>query len=372
MIESQRAQLGSHECVRSHLGPIRIYVPQDFEMDPSQHVHYMPDGRRLTAERVAGFALEVAFVCLVSYGLFDLVPSMWETVDILGCSPKRSEATARTACFRASQIHVQMVMDAVNDIAARLQHAGYTIVKAVVKQEGHRAAHDLVLEVRKIGQHVLGQYSGELKLRTAPANRLRMRGDCAGLFQAACRCSTKWLGQLVISVEMDNAGRFIRSRAELIVRGQSRDQAINVWGWEGRPAAAPFPQSPQITGNVQAQAKATAMVKALARSPARPVQPLKRAWTAIWDELDKYSASWSSEPVALLQKCLIAMGPVCRAKVKKVDRVVQDNRNALRWRLRAHYAKAGTRAEGRVNHQGGARMPYIVCKSALKQYYDTL
>ena len=26
-------------------------------MDPAVHAHYMPDGRRLTAERVAGFAL---------------------------------------------------------------------------------------------------------------------------------------------------------------------------------------------------------------------------------------------------------------------------------------------------------------------------
>ena len=68
-------------------------------MDPAVHPHWMPDKRRLTAARVAGFALELAFTRLLTHhGLFELTTDMWATVDIK-CSPKRPEATMRWVCF---------------------------------------------------------------------------------------------------------------------------------------------------------------------------------------------------------------------------------------------------------------------------------
>ena len=86
-------------------------------------------------------------------------------------------------------------MDAVHDVAARFLNAGFVIVNAVVPQSGyHLCCHDLVLQVWKVGQRCRGESSGELKLRTAPANRELMRKDCAGLFQQACRSSEEWLG----------------------------------------------------------------------------------------------------------------------------------------------------------------------------------
>lgn len=342
-------------------------------MDPSKHVHYMPDGRRLTAERVAGFAFELAFVCLLKHGLVDILPSMWMTVDVEKCSPKRPEATPRTACFQVLAVHMQMILDAVNDIASRLQHAGYTMIKAVEKQQGHSAAHDLVLEVRKVGERVQGKYSGELKIRTAPANRAKMRGDCAGLFQAACRKSAKWLGQLVIVAEMDAAGRFLRSRAEVIMRGQSRENAVNLWGWGGRPAAAPAPVPPEPPQVAAPQAQAKAKAKAMVKAQARPAQSPKRAFTAVWNELQKFDVSWSNEKVVLFKEFFIAMGPRYSGKVKNTDRVIKDNRKQpLCWRKCVHYDQAQTRAEGRVNQQGGAVKPYIVTKTALKSFHDTL
>lgn len=41
-------------------------------MDPDERRFYMPDGRRLTAVRVAGFALELALQWIDSVGLFGL------------------------------------------------------------------------------------------------------------------------------------------------------------------------------------------------------------------------------------------------------------------------------------------------------------
>ena len=72
----------------------------------------------------------------------------------------------------------------------------------------------------------------------------------------------------------------------------------------------------------------------------------------------------------------MAMGPRYSGKLKNCDRVITDNRRdadsgGLRWRDRVDYSRAHTRAEGRVG-QGGAAPPYIVCKTALKAYYDKL
>ena len=44
----------------------------------------------------------------------------------------------------------------------------------------------------------------------------------------------------------------------------------------------------------------------------------------------------------------------------------------LAWRKNVHFGQATTAAEGRVSAQGGGTNPYIVAKSALKAYYDTL
>ena len=207
----------------------------------------MSDGRRLTSQRVAGFALEKAFQCVLLHGLFGILTSMWSTVDIK-CAPKRPEATQRWACFTVQVVHQNMIMEAVCDIVTRLQDVGFVILAAVVNQVGHRARHDLLLEFRKVGQRCTGQYSGELKVRTSPADRARMRSDCSSLFAVACRSSQKWLGQLVIVAEITTTGEFIRSRAELIVRGQPRESAANLWGWSGRPRVVPPSPPPNACG----------------------------------------------------------------------------------------------------------------------------
>ena len=200
-------------------------------MDPLTNKHYMRDGRLLTPERVAGFALEVAFACVVTHGLYDLSLAMWASVEVEDVAPKRPENTRRTQCFQVTAKHQQLVFDAVDDIVPRLQELGYAIVNAIVKQAGHHACHDLILELRKVGQRCRGQYSCELRLRTFPSNRLLMRSDCAGLFQVATRKSDRWLGQLIVVAEMTSEGKFLKSKAELILRGQPRADAFNLWGY---------------------------------------------------------------------------------------------------------------------------------------------
>ena len=79
------------------------------------------------------------------------------------------------------------------------------------------------------------------------------------------------------------------------------------------------------------------------------------------------------ERVLQLKEFFTKLGGRFECKKKKCDRVVGSNRQdkRLQWRVGMHYGQAGTRAEGRVK-QGGAGKPYIVCKSALRAYYDTL
>jgi hypothetical protein len=68
------------------------------------------------------------------------------------------------------------------------------------------------------------------------------------------------------------------------------------------------------------------------------------------------------------------MGPRYKGTVSNVGRVVEDNRKSrvLKWRKDEHFGQAATPAEGRVSSQGGGIMPYIVAKSALEAYYDSL
>jgi hypothetical protein len=93
----------------------------------------------------------------------------------------------------------------------------------------------------------------------------------------------------------------------------------------------------------------------------------------VWADLKKWDASWSDERVVLLKEFFLNLGDSFKGKGKNCDRIVASNRRdaRLQWRVGVHYAQAQTRAEGRVK-QGGAVKPYIVCKSALRAYYDIL
>ena len=213
-------------------------------MDPESGRFFTYDKKRLTRERVAGFALELAFQWLLSLGQFGLTLAHFARVS-LAVSQDTSETT-RKVTFGVQEVHQQAIKDAVDDVLPRLQSAGYRLVNAVVPQKGYSAAHDLVLERCAIGEPCLGQYSGELKLRTYPANRVFMRSDCAGLFRAACAESTKWLGQVIVCVEISPHGKFVRSRAELLVRGRPRHEASNLWGWVGAPSLAPPPSNAPV------------------------------------------------------------------------------------------------------------------------------
>ena len=59
-------------------------------------------------------------------------------------------------------------------------------------------------------------------------------------------------------------------------------------------------------------------------------------------------------------------------KKKNADRIIASCRaRPLSWRVRADYEQATSRAEGRAR-QGGAKRPYMVKLSALKDYYAIL
>ena len=77
--------------------------------------------------------------------------------------------------------------------------------------------------------------------------------------------------------------------------------------------------------------------------------------------------------MVILKDFFLQMGPRCKGKLKNVGRVCADNKKRpLMWKTNVHFGQATTAAEGRVSAQGGGVMPYIVAKSALKAYYDTL
>ena len=71
---------------------------------------------------------------------------------------------------------------------------------------------------------------------------------------------------------------------------------------------------------------------------------------------------------------MASQGPRWLQSSRGLTGVCNDNKNSrvLAWRKNAHFGQATTAAEGRVSAQGGGVMPYIVAKSALKAYYDTL
>ena len=292
-------------------------------MDPDTSPHYMRDKRRLTAERVAGFALEVAFKWAHALGLFGLQLKHVAMVKVDDVAPKRPEATKRSATFAVKDVHQQAVCDATADILPRFNEAGFVVVGVVVPQKDYPAAHDLVLEHRIIGAKCHGQYTCELKLRTLPANRTKMRSDSAGLFQVACRSDAKWLGQLVVVAEIDSRGRFVQSRAELLMEDRPRSEPLNLWGWGGRPCAGP----PTVDARGQQSVKPPVLVSMRASPPpmmpVRPPLPPKPSWATVWSGLTKYNAGWSApERVVLLKAFFAAMGPRYAGKVKNVDRVI--------------------------------------------------
>ena len=283
-----------------------------------------------------------------------------------------TSTTRRKVTFNVQVGHRQTIMDGIQDALPRLHHAGYARVGVLVPQRGHLAKHGTVFEHRKVGEPCRCQYSCEWKLRSCPAHRREMRKDCAGLFQAACNESTQWLGQIIVCIEITSDGNFLQTRAELLVRGRSRDEPINLWGWQGAPCLAPPRPNLPV-----ARVHATAAPKAAARpppvpAPMRAAPPPKRPFATVWSNLRKYNASWTTDRVVLLKQFFVQMGPRFRGNVTNCSRVVKENRNApLSWRVACHYHHAFTAAEGRVG-QGGAVPPIIVSKTALKAYYGTL
>ena len=350
-----------------------LQVGSSGRMDPLANKHYMPDGRLLTPERIAGFALEVAFSCVVAYGLYELKLAMWSEVEVKNVAPKRPEATKRTQRFQVAAKHQQAIMDAVHDIVPRLHQLGYGIVNAIVKQAGHLACHDLVLELRKIGSRCHGHYSCELKLRTSPSNRLLMRSDCAGLFQVAVRRSKHWLGQLVIVAEVTTAGDFLRSKAELILRDQPRADASNLWGYQGRPVGTPPPPPPPVS-NPQAKAAPKAVPKAAPRAApkAAPQRLSLPSWSVVWGAVAKFSATFTNEQVAKLKDFIIACGPHMKHRITHASRIVDENQEApLEWSEGTHWGRGVTRGQGRMR-QGGGVAPIVVRRSSLEAYHKHL
>ena len=341
-----------------------------YPMDPEDGHYYTDDGKRLTRVRVAGLALELAFQWVHSVGLFALKLAHFANLGV-GVTAD-TWASKRKVSFGVQAAHQQAIMDGIQDVLPRLHNAGYVMVGVLVPQRGHLAKHDVVLEYRKIGEPCLGQYSCELKLRTRPANRCAMRSDCAGLFAVACRESTKWLGQIIICIEITSVGTFLQSRAELLVRGRSRDAASNLWGWTGAPGTAPTQPNPQLTAPTSRPVPKAIVSPSRLMRPEPAAPPPKPSFASVWANLKKYDASWTADSVVLFKQFFIQLGPRFKTNVTNCSRVVASNRGPpLNWRAGVHYDYAKTKAEGRVN-QGGGAPPVIVSKTAVKAYYEIL
>ena len=339
-------------------------------MDTDAGFFYTYDGKRLTVARVVGFALELGFQWVLIVDQFDVRMAHFSAVEVQVF--ESTSKTKRKVTFGVEHVHQQTIKEAVDDVSPRLHFAGYVIVGAVVPQPRHLAKHDVVVEHRKIGEPCLGKYSGELKLRTFPAKRSLMRSDCAGLFAKACQNFTKWLGQVIICIEMTSEGGFLRSRAELLVRGRSRNRPMNLWGWLGASSLSPPSPNPPIEAPM-----ARAIPKAAA-SPPRALPPLRAApqptpgFNAVWQKLWKYNVDWTTDHVVLLKKFFEEMCPCFKTNVTNCSRVVKESRGAsLDWRAAAQYVDAKKREEGRVA-QGGGPPPIIVSKTTFKLYYDML
>ena len=327
-------------------------------MDPSEQLFYK-DGRRLTPERVAGFALEVAFQRVHNGGLFDLTNDMVSTVTVRDVAPRHAGARKCTVVCSVTAVHQQAILKAVEDISQRLHHRDYAIVGAIVPQVSHSAEHDLVLENRRTDACCNGKYSAELKLRTAPSNRVLMRRDCASLFQCAIRNSTAWLGQLIVVAEITSTGAFLCSRAELLMRDRPRDEALNLWGCGGRPCGTPAPR-PVVVARPLARPPLPAP-KAVAKAQPRQ-RPRLSPFNVAWSACTQCGATWTDEECVRLKEFLRVVG--LREKVAHASAVVVSNRGQpLRWRLRLDYGYGS-------NPQGGARPPYVVKKSAMRAYYN--
>jgi hypothetical protein len=337
-------------------------------MDPAERVLFMPDHKRLTVQRVAGFAFEKAFKIIHSGGSFALTPASISSVRVSKVSLGRAgNSPIPSLSVVVSPSYQQAVVDAATNIACRLHGLGWAIVGVTVPQRGS-TAHDLVLEHRKLGVPCRGQYSCELKLRTAPANREAMRRDCSRLFQAACGESHGWLGQIIVVAEMSDTAAFIVSKAELIRTGQNRADAVVLWGWEGRPCAAP-----SVVPPARVPAAPPALPAPVALQPQREPRRryvVPRPWTEVWGAVSKHDATWTDEQTAVFKDWLKAAG--MSHLVNHATRLIAKNREGpLRWRERQHYGRAARRAEGRQK-QGGGATPFVVKRSALLAYHRTL
>ena len=191
-----------------------------------------------------------------------------------------------------------------------------------------------------------------------------MRKDCEKLFKTACARDDAWLGQILIVAEVSKDGVFVRSRAELRVR-DSPDVWINLWGWEGRPAAAPPP--PVISPPGPLSRRVVPLLPLQAAAPSWT----KRPWNGVWAGLEQFEATWTNGEVVKLNDFFREMRLV--GLLKNADRVVSKNRSDRRllWRVRSDYSSAETRAQGR-NKQGGGNSPVVVEKSSLRAYYNIL
>ena len=151
----------------------------------------------------------------------------------------------------------------------------------------------------------------------------------------------------------------------MLVRGRKRSDAVNVWGWGGRPVEAPPPQR-------QATVAKAAARPARAPPPAKAPASLKIPFETVWSHLTKYEVSWANEEVVLLKAFFVEMGPRYKSKVPNCSKIVAQNRgHPLNWRANVHYGRARSKAEVRPS-QGGGNPPLIVSKTALKAYYLTL
>jgi hypothetical protein len=198
-------------------------------IDPDAQQMYCTKGRRLTPMRVAGLAFENAMRAVYLNGIWTLREELVSTVDFNSVSRHAPDGPRGTVTFLVAEPHRRALLSAAEDVAVKLQEYGYAMVGAVVDEPGC-AQHDLVLDFRK-QPRAAGKFSCELKFLTAPADLQWVRERSAPLFLQACERSSDWVGQVIVVVEVTRSGDFLRSRAELLLKG-SRDAPHRIWGWD--------------------------------------------------------------------------------------------------------------------------------------------